>query len=164
MYIYIYVYAYTHMHMYVYIYIYIYTYTYICIHMYIYMCIYMYIYIYIYTCVGCPVWYSVAAAEVVTCTPNLPTKILDFRGCDSSTILSWRGATLRSIGPFPESLSQAILAGRFLVGRLGVHPPLPQGNELVWDDGDVRSLARLSRHQSYTSTPSHTNIIPTNIA
>ena len=44
----------------------------------------------------------------------------NFRGIDSSIILIVRGGILMSIGSFPESLSQAILAGRFLVGRLGV--------------------------------------------
>ena len=51
---------------------------------------------------------------------NLRTKILDFGGFDSSIILISRGGILMSIGDFPESLSQRILAGRFLVGRLGV--------------------------------------------
>ena len=51
-------------------------------------------------------------------TPNIPTKILDFRGFDSSTIL--RCGILRSMGNCPESLSQRILVGRLLVGRLGV--------------------------------------------
>ena len=51
---------------------------------------------------------------------DLPTKILDFRGFDSSRILIVRGGILMSIGNFPESLTQAILVGRFLVGRLGV--------------------------------------------
>ena len=54
------------------------------------------------------------------CPANLCTKILDFRGFDSSRVLILRGGVLMSIGDFPESLSQAILAGRFLVGRLGV--------------------------------------------
>ena len=39
---------------------------------------------------------------------------------DSSRILISRGGMLMSIGIFPESLSQAIMVGRFLVGRLGV--------------------------------------------
>ena len=39
---------------------------------------------------------------------NLPTKILDFRGFDSSTILILRGEIPRSIGNFLESLSQTI--------------------------------------------------------
>ena len=51
---------------------------------------------------------------------NLRTKILDFRGVDSSIFLNLRGPILMSIGSFPESLSQAILAGIILVGRLGV--------------------------------------------
>ena len=52
--------------------------------------------------------------------PNLPTKVLDIRGLDSSRILMLRGGILSSIGDLPESLSQAILVGRLLVGRLGV--------------------------------------------
>ena len=42
---------------------------------------------------------------------------MDFRGFESSIIL--RGEILMSIGDFPESLSQAILVGIILVGRLG---------------------------------------------
>ena len=55
-------------------------------------------------------------------TPNLRTETLDFRGFDSIRILSLRGGVLMSIGDFPETLSQEILAGRILVGRLGVAP------------------------------------------
>ena len=54
-------------------------------------------------------------------TPNLPTNIVDVRGFDSSIILIQRGGTLMSIGDFPESSSQVMLAGIILVGRLGVH-------------------------------------------
>ena len=53
-------------------------------------------------------------------TANLRTKIQDSRGSDSSRILSVRGGILISIGNFPEMLSQAILVGIILVGRLGV--------------------------------------------
>ena len=53
-------------------------------------------------------------------TASLSTKILDFIGFDSSIILNLRGGIPRPIGNFPESLSQAILVGRFLVWRLGV--------------------------------------------
>ena len=53
-------------------------------------------------------------------TANLRTKTLGFRGFDSSTILILRGGILMSIGFFLESLSQAILVGIILVGRLGV--------------------------------------------
>ena len=53
-------------------------------------------------------------------TANLSTKISDFRGLDPSRILNSRGGILMSIGNSPESLSQAILAGIILVGRLGV--------------------------------------------
>ena len=53
-------------------------------------------------------------------TANLSTKILDFRGLDSSRILSLRRGILMSVGISPESLSQRNLVGRILVGRLGV--------------------------------------------
>ena len=56
---------------------------------------------------------------------NLRTKILDFRGFDSSRILSLRGGILMSLGHFPEMLSQRILAGILLVGRLGVSQAKP---------------------------------------
>ena len=52
--------------------------------------------------------------------PNLPISIVDFRGFDSSRILNLRGGILRPIGNFPEILSQAMLVGVILVGRLGV--------------------------------------------
>ena len=43
------------------------------------------------------------------------TKILDFRGFDSSIIISLRGGIFMSIGSFPESLSQQTSAG--ILGR-----------------------------------------------
>ena len=45
---------------------------------------------------------------------------VDFKGFDSSIILILSGGILMSTGDFPESLSQAILVGIMLVGRLGV--------------------------------------------
>ena len=45
---------------------------------------------------------------------------MDFRGFDSSIILILRGEIPRPIGNFPESLTQAMLVGVMLVGRLGV--------------------------------------------
>ena len=53
-------------------------------------------------------------------TPNLRTNIMDFRGFDSSMIIILRGGILMPIGDFLEDLSQAILVGIMLVGRLGV--------------------------------------------
>ena len=53
-------------------------------------------------------------------TPHLRTNILDFRGFDSSMISILRGGIPRTMGDFPESLSQAILVRIMLVGRLGV--------------------------------------------
>ena len=53
-------------------------------------------------------------------TANLrTTNIMDFGGFDSSIIVIVRGGIPRPIGNLPESLSQAILAGIMLVGRLG---------------------------------------------
>ena len=51
---------------------------------------------------------------------NLRTKILHFRGFDSSIIYMPRGGIPRPIGNLPESLSQAIVVGVILAGRLGV--------------------------------------------
>ena len=53
-------------------------------------------------------------------TPNPPNNTVHFRGLDSKMILNERVGILRPIGDFPESLSQAMLAGIMLVGRLGV--------------------------------------------
>ena len=48
---------------------------------------------------------------------------MDFRGFDSSIILILNGGIPRTIGIFPDSSSQAVVAGRFFVGRLGAEPP-----------------------------------------
>ena len=53
-------------------------------------------------------------------TPNPPTNIVDFSGFDSSIMLIYRGRIPRHIGNFPEDLTQAMLVGTMLVGRLGV--------------------------------------------
>ena len=53
-------------------------------------------------------------------TPNL-SNIVGFRGFDSSTISISRDGIPMSIGELPESLSQAMLVGIMLVGRLGVY-------------------------------------------
>ena len=60
-------------------------------------------------------WPSMARPRPETheLTANLLTKILDFRGLDSSIILILRGGILMSVWNFPESLSQ-ILVGKFL--------------------------------------------------
>ena len=67
---------------------------------------------------------------------NLRTKILDFRGFDSSVILMFSGGSIMSIGNVPESLSQAIFVGIILVGRLGVVRP-----------GNVQAFCFNSFHQ-----------------
>ena len=58
-------------------------------------------------------------------TANLPTNMMDFRGLDSSIILSLRGGIPRPIGNFPESATQAMLVGIMSVGRLGVYEVPP---------------------------------------
>ena len=63
-------------------------------------------------------------------TSNLRTKIVDFRGFDSNTILIQRGGIPRPMGNFPEGLSQAMLLRIFLVGRLGVYLALSNMNQL----------------------------------
>ena len=58
-----------------------------------------------------------ALHQVADSTANLRTKIMDFRGFDSSRILILRVGIPMRIGNSPESLSQLIL-----IGRLGVAP------------------------------------------
>ena len=58
-------------------------------------------------------------------TANLRTKILDFRGFDSSRILILRCGILMSLGSFLEVLGRAILVGIILVGRLDVSGHTP---------------------------------------
>ena len=64
--------------------------------------------------------YTIQYYDVMRCIANLRTKIMDFRRFDSSRILNVPGGIPRSIGNLQESLSQAILVGIILVGRLGV--------------------------------------------
>ena len=59
-------------------------------------------------------------AATSTAAPDLRTNIMDFRGFDSSISLVIRGGIIMSLGDVPESLSQAILVGIMLLGRLGV--------------------------------------------
>ena len=77
------------------------------------MCIYIYIlYIYIYISQRvCSYSINMICISSITLAANLRTNIMDFRGFDSSTILSIRGGNPRPRGSFPESLSQAILVG-----------------------------------------------------
>ena len=84
--------------MYVYIYIYIY------LHILYTLCVYIYIYIYMYIIIrlscaplgfpgtqpdGTNIPRALGALRITadSCTPNLPTNIVDFRGFDSSIIL-----------------------------------------------------------------------------
>ena len=50
---------------------------------------------------------------------SFPSNIVDVREFDSSIILILRGGIPRFMGDLPECLSQAILEGTMLVGRLG---------------------------------------------
>ena len=61
-----------------------------------------------------------STAKIYPYTANLPTNIVDFRGSDSNIMSISRGGIPRPLGNFPESLSQAMLVGVMLVGRLGV--------------------------------------------
>ena len=61
-----------------------------------------------------------ACRRCLSTTANLRTNIMDFRGFDSNTILMLRGGIAGPMGNLPESLSQAILVGIMLVGKLGV--------------------------------------------
>ena len=88
-----------------------------CVYIYIYNCIYIYIYIciHVYTYV-----IYILNICIYVYTPNLPTNIVDFRGFGSSIMLCLRVGILISKGNLPEYLSQAMLVGIILVGRLGV--------------------------------------------
>ena len=70
--------------------------------------------------IGFVKWNSYKRIMAVIRTPSPPTNIVDFGGFDSSTILIWRGGIPRHVGDSPEMLTQAILVGTMLVGRLGV--------------------------------------------
>ena len=63
-------------------------------------------------------------------------KTLGFRGFDSNIIFILRGGIPRPVGDFSESLSQGILVGIILVGRLGVPRSPRQGRP---DDGSKES-------------------------
>ena len=64
----------------------------------------------------------VARAQLVNAAANLRTEILDFRGFDSSRILISRGGIVMSVETLQEMLSQRIVVGTILVGRLCARP------------------------------------------
>ena len=111
-----------------------------CISIYDHVYIYIYIYNYIMrqaTCHSCAVLAEPRKASLAarpagckrwSCTANLRTQIVEFRGFDSSIILFLRGGIPRRIGNFLEVLSQEILVGIILVGRLGVRPGTADGD------------------------------------
>ena len=146
----LYIYIYTLWYICVYIYIYIYTYIHIHTHLLLFCLLFFFsfcfVFFFVYFLIH--IWHILythtyvddaharprqqegrehgGALQVVLVIimPNLPTNIVDFRRFDSSIILSLMGGIPRSIGDFPESLSQAILVGTMLVGRLCVLPLL----------------------------------------
>ena len=83
---------------------------------------------------GCESCTPALGSEKCDATANLRTEIMDFRGFDSSRILMLRGGIPRPIGDFPESVSQAILVGIILVGRLGVDSRYGQSAD--WEAAD----------------------------
>ena len=80
------------------------------------------------------------------CGQYLRTKTLDCRGFDSSRILITRGGILMSIGNFPEGLSQGILAGIILVGRLGVRPVLISSTRRISNPGSQIPYPNTQNH------------------
>ena len=100
------------------------------INKYMYIYIYIYIYVYIYIYIYIPTYEDVSRdrnrrgrprlSNHDPRTANLRTKTMDFRAFDSSIILNLRGGLPRPMGNSPQGLSQAILVGIMLVGRMGV--------------------------------------------
>ena len=114
------------------------------IYIYIYICISislsLYIYIYIYISITIIMHFRARGAA------DLRTKITDFRGFDSSRILILRGGILMSIGNSPEMLSQQILVGIILIGRLGVRSVL-----II----SVRKISNRGSRVPYSNTKNH---------
>ena len=67
--------------------------------------------------IGCG---SIICTQRCLLRPISVPKILDVGGFDSSSILNLGDEILMSIGNSPESLSQRILVGILLEGRLGI--------------------------------------------
>ena len=67
--------------------------------------------------IGAAHLYTAATAPKGWCTANLRTKLLDFRGFDSSIILILRCGILMSIENLPDFLSQQILVHRENLSR-----------------------------------------------
>ena len=86
---------------------------------------------------------------------NLRTKTLDFRGFDSSIVLILRGGIIMSIGRFPESLSQAILAGIISVGRLGA-----AALDCAIDGSDIRCARGARSRDSIATARTATSVSP----
>ena len=69
---------------------------------------------------------SSVGGDQTALTPNLLTKIVSFRGFDSSVISNLRGGIPRPIGDFPESLSRAILVGCNVSREIGRKMTTPE--------------------------------------
>ena len=96
-------------------------------------------------------------------TANLCTNIMDFRGFDSSIIFILRGRIPKPIGNFPESLSQPILVGIMLAGRLGVVRAVACGVKgLIWAPMAPRpfSYLRFRKFQSRVWTNLESVVVP----
>ena len=90
-------------------------------------------------------------------TVSLRTKTLDFRGLDSIIILMLRGGILMSKGNVLESLSQLILVGIILVGRLAV---IISFCPRLWPEARLRpEVSNLGGRQS-SSQNSASNMAP----
>ena len=64
-------------------------------------------------------WCCLLLVCLFVCVACIHTKILDFRGFDSSRILILRGGILKSIGNFPDVSSQQNLSREILSREIG---------------------------------------------
>ena len=91
--------------------------------------------------------------SLASSTANPPTNIVDVQGFSSSTSLILKGGIPTPnrdfLGNFLESLTQAMLVGTMLVGRLGVSRCL-RSNSRPWNLSNsttqIMSTARLARY------------------
>ena len=83
-----------------------------------------------------------APTAIFVLMAGLRTKILDFRGFDSSIILILGAGILMSKGNYPEDLSQQVLVGMILVGRLGVIFQICLDFEQHVSKSDLRPLVK----------------------
>ena len=129
---------------------------------------YVYVYIHIHTCIHtyihivqrrdeprhfCQPSYFCLHLRVeptIRNTANLCTKILDFRGLDSSRTLISRGRIPMSTGYFLEMLSRQILAAIILVGSILPNPSILANPSIILASTNPSILA----HPSIQANPS----------